>query len=43
LVDYITFVYIRHIIAAKYCLSVLKEARIGRQVAKTDADLIEGV
>jgi hypothetical protein len=42
-VDHITFVYIIHIVAAEYCLSVLKEARIGRQVAKTDADLTEGV
>jgi hypothetical protein len=40
---YITFVHIRHIIAVEYYLSVLKEARIGRQVAKTEADLTKGV
>jgi hypothetical protein len=42
-VDHITFVYIRHIVAVEYYLSALKEARISRQVAETDADLTKGV
>jgi hypothetical protein len=42
-VYHITFVHIRHIIAVEYYLSVLKEARIGRRVAETEADLTEGV
>jgi hypothetical protein len=42
-VYYITFVHIRHIIAVEYYLSVLKEARIDKRVAKTEADFIKGV
>jgi hypothetical protein len=29
--------------ATKYCLSILKKARIDKQIAKTNADLTKGV